>query len=102
MGVWSSVISQLRLDLPDTPPVTVRLKHCDDRFYSPALLVPIRNHQLVDLGRAQVRPTLKNILYLEEKLVILEPKVAIGQRFECQNIKERKIDININEQAHGR
>jgi hypothetical protein len=34
MGVWGGVIYQPRLDLPDTPPVTVRLQHHDDRFYS--------------------------------------------------------------------
>jgi hypothetical protein len=45
--------------------------------------VPIRNHQLADLGRAQVRPALENIIYLREKLVILEPQVAFGQYFKC-------------------
>jgi hypothetical protein len=56
-----------------------------------------------DLGRAQARPTLKNILHLRKKLVILEPDVAIGQCFECQKkkITKRKMDMNIDEQAHG-
>jgi hypothetical protein len=61
----------------------------------------IPNHQLADLARAQAHPTLENIIYLREKLVIFEPQVAIGQRFECQKIIERNIDININEQAHS-
>jgi hypothetical protein len=65
MGVWGGVISQPRPDLLDTPLVTVCLQRCDDRFYSPARRVfSIHNHQLVDLSRAQARPTLKNILHL--------------------------------------
>jgi len=55
MGVWSGVISLPRPDLPDTLSITVRL-HRDDRFYSPTRRVSICNHQLADLGRAQVRP----------------------------------------------
>jgi hypothetical protein len=39
---------------------------------------------------------------MREKIVILEPQVAIGQRFECQKIIERKMDMNINGQAHDR
>jgi hypothetical protein len=89
MGVQGSVISQHQPDLPDTPPVTVRLQHCDNRFYSPAWHVSICNHQLDDLGRAQVHPSLENII---------EPQVAIDQRFECQKITERKMDMNIDEQ----
>jgi hypothetical protein len=88
-------------DIPDTPLITIHLQHRDDRFYSPARRVLICNHQLPDLGQAEARPALKNILHLREKLVILEPYVAIGQRFECQKITERKIDMNINEEAHG-
>jgi hypothetical protein len=72
MGAWGGVFSQPRPDLPDTPPTTVCLQHRDDWFYSPARRVLIRNHQLADLGRAQASPALKNILYLREKLVILE------------------------------
>jgi hypothetical protein len=72
MGVWGDVIFQLQPDLSDTPPTTRR--------------VPIRNNQLADLGRAQAHPALKNILHLREKLVILEPQVVTGQRFECQKI----------------
>jgi hypothetical protein len=68
MGVWGGVIFQ-PLDLPDTPPVTVRLQRRNDRFYSS---IPIHNHQLADLGRAQAYLTLKNILHLREKLVILK------------------------------
>jgi hypothetical protein len=78
------------------------LQRRDDRFYSPARRVPIRNHQLADLGRAQARPALENILHLRKKLVILELQVAIGQYFECQKIIERRMDTNINEQVHGR
>jgi hypothetical protein len=102
MGIWGVVIFQSRPDLPDSPPITVCLQRRDDRFYSPARRVPIRNHQLTDLGRAQARPVLENIINLREKLVILEPQVAIDQRFECQKITERRMDMNINEQAHGR
>jgi hypothetical protein len=83
MGVWGGVISQPQPNLPDTPLVTVRLQCHDDRFYSPARQVPIRNHQLVDLSRIQAHPALENIFNVREKLVILEPQVAIGQRFEC-------------------
>jgi hypothetical protein len=50
MGVWGGIISQPRPDLPDTLPITVCLQRRDDRFYSPARRVPIRNHQLPDLG----------------------------------------------------
>jgi hypothetical protein len=82
--------------------VTVCLQHHDDRFYNLARRVPIRNHQLASLGRAQAHPALENILHLREKLVILEPQVTIGQRFECQKITEMKIDMNIDEQAYGR
>lgn len=78
------------------------MKRHYDRFYSPARRVPIRNYQLVDVDRAQDRPALENILHLREKLVILESQVAIGQRCKCQKITERKMDMNINEQAHGR
>jgi hypothetical protein len=53
------------------------------------------------ISTAQALPALKNILHLREKLMILEPQVAIGQRFECQKITKRKIDMNINEQAHA-
>jgi hypothetical protein len=56
MGVWGGVISQPRSDFPDTSPVTVRLQRRDNRFYIPTRRVPIRNHQLVDFGRAQARP----------------------------------------------
>jgi len=80
---WRYFRSQLRPDLPDTPPVTGCL-------------------QRRDLGRAQVRPALKNIIHMIEKLVILEPQVAIGQRFECHKITERKMYMNVNEQAHDR
>jgi hypothetical protein len=45
---------------------------------------------------------MKNIIHLREKLVILEPQVAIGQCFECQKIIVKKMDMNINKQAHGR
>jgi hypothetical protein len=100
--VWDGVISQPRPDLPDTPSVTVRLQRHYDQFYSLARRVPIRNHQLADLDRSQARPTLKNILHLREKLVIIEPQVAIGQHFECQKITARKMDMNIDEQAHDR
>jgi hypothetical protein len=31
MGVWGGVIFQPRPDLPDTPPIIVRLQHRDDR-----------------------------------------------------------------------
>jgi hypothetical protein len=89
MGVWGGIIFQPRPDLPDTPPVTVRLQCHDDWFYSPARRVPIRNHQLADLHRTQACPALENILYLREKLVILEVQVAIGQRFECQKITHK-------------
>jgi hypothetical protein len=41
------------------------------------------------------------ILHLKEKLVILEPQVAIGQSFECQKITKRKMDMNINKQVHN-
>jgi hypothetical protein len=51
MGVWDSVMSQPRPDLLDTPPVTVRLQCRDDRFYSTARRISIRNHQLADLGQ---------------------------------------------------
>jgi hypothetical protein len=34
--------------------------------------------------------------------MILEPQVAIDHRFECKKITERKMDMNINEQAHNR
>jgi hypothetical protein len=51
MDVEGCVIFQLRLDLP----VTVRLQRLDDRFYSSVRRVPIRNHQLADLSRAQAR-----------------------------------------------
>jgi len=61
------IISQPQSDLPDTPLVTIYLQRRDDRFYSPARLVPIRNHQLANLGRSQVRPALENILHLREK-----------------------------------
>lgn len=74
MGVWGCVISQPRPDLSDTSLVIVRLQHCDERFYNPARQVPIRNHQLADLGRAQARPALENIIHLREKLVIPEPR----------------------------
>jgi len=90
MGVWGGIISQPRPDLPDTLPITVCLQRRDDRFYSPARRVPIRNHQLPDLGWAQARSALENILHLREKLVILEPQVAIGQHFECKKITETK------------
>jgi len=83
-----------------TLPVTVRLQRRDDRFYSSARRVLIRNHQLAGLSWAQVRPALKNILHLREKFVILEPQVAIGQRFEYKKITKKKMDMNINEQAH--
>jgi hypothetical protein len=36
MGVSGDVIFQPWPDLPDTPLVTVRLQHRDDRFYSRA------------------------------------------------------------------
>jgi hypothetical protein len=96
------IISQPQLDLSDTPSVTVRLQRRDDRFYSPAWRILIRNHQLVDLDRAQTRPALENILYLREKLVILERWVVIDQRFECQKITKRKMNMNITEQARSR
>jgi len=73
MGVYSDVISQPRPDLLDTPPVTVCLQRCDDQFYSSAWQVSVRNHQLIDLNRAQALPALENIFYLREKLVILKP-----------------------------
>jgi hypothetical protein len=75
MGVWGDVISQLPPDLPDTSQVIVRLQRCNDRFYSSAWQVSVRNHQFADLGRAQARPTLKNIIHLREKFVILDPQV---------------------------
>jgi hypothetical protein len=78
MGVWGGVISQPQPDFPYTPPVTVRLQRRDDRFYSPAQRVPIRNHQLANLGRAQACPALKNIFHLREKLVIHTSQVAIS------------------------
>lgn len=84
------VISQPQPDLPDTPLVTICLQCRDDRFYSPARWVSIRNHQLANLGRAQAHLALKNILHMREKLVILDPHVAIDQRFEYQKITERK------------
>jgi hypothetical protein len=90
------------LTTTDTPPVTIRLQRRDDRFYSPARRVPIRNHQLTNLCRGQVHPAMKNIFHLRKKLVILDPHVAIGQRFECQKITDREMDMNINEQAHSR
>lgn len=34
MGVWGGVIFQPRLDLPDTPPVTVCLQRHNDQFDS--------------------------------------------------------------------
>jgi hypothetical protein len=83
MGVWSVVISQPRPDFPNTHPVTVRLQCRDNRFYSLARRVSIRNHQLADLGRARSLPALENIIHLRKMLVILEPQVVIGQRFEC-------------------
>jgi hypothetical protein len=83
-------------------PTPLRLQRRDDRFYNPARRVPIHNHQLADLGRAQTRPVMENIFHLREKIVILKPQVAIGQRFECRKITERKMDMNINEQAHDR
>jgi hypothetical protein len=82
MDVWDDVISQPRPDLPDTPPVAFCLQRHDDRFYSHAQRVPIRNHQLVNLGRTQACPALKNIIHLREKLVILNSQIAISQRFE--------------------
>jgi hypothetical protein len=83
-----------------TLPVTVRLQRRDDRFYSSAWRVLIRNHQLTNLDRTQARLALENILHLREKLLILEPQVAIGQRFEYKKITKKKMDMNINEQAH--
>jgi hypothetical protein len=62
----------------------------DDRFFSPAWRVLVHNHQLVGFGRAQASITLKNIIHLREKLVILEPQVAVGQRFECQKSQKEK------------
>jgi hypothetical protein len=62
----------------------------DDQFYSLVWWVLIHNHHLADLGRAQARLTLENIFNLREKLVILEPQVTIGQRFECQKIHKGK------------
>jgi hypothetical protein len=100
MGVWGGVISQPQPYLFNSSPIIVRLQHRDHRFYSPARRVPVRNYQLVDLSRAQARSALENILHLREKLVILTPQVAIGQRFECQKITKRKMDMNIDEQAH--
>jgi hypothetical protein len=38
----------------------------------------------------------------KKSLVILESQVAIVQHFECQTITEKKMDMNINKQAHGR
>jgi len=102
MGVRCDVIFLPRPDLPDTPPIIVRLQRRDDRFYSLAWRVPIRNHQLADLGQAQARPALKNILHSRKKYVILELQEAIGQHFEFQKIKEKKMDMNINEQDHVR
>jgi hypothetical protein len=99
MSVCGGVIFQPRPDLLDIPPVTVRLQRCDDWFYSLVRRVPICNHQFVS---AQARLALKNILKLREKLVIREPQVAIGERFECQKTTERKMDMNINKQTHGR
>jgi hypothetical protein len=55
MDVWGSVISQTQPYLPDTPPVTIHLQRRDDRFYSLARRILIRNHQLANLGRAQAR-----------------------------------------------
>jgi hypothetical protein len=78
------------------------LQHCDERIYSPARQVSICNHQLTDLSRAQASPALKNIVHLREKLVIFDPQVTIGQRFECQKIIERKMDMNINEQKQNK
>jgi hypothetical protein len=74
MGVYGVIISQLQPDLPDIPPITVHLQCGDNRFYSPAQQVPVRNHQLADLGRAQAHSALKNIIHLREKLVIPEPR----------------------------
>jgi hypothetical protein len=44
MGIWGDVISQLRLDILDTPLVTVHLQRHDDRFYRPTRRAPIHNH----------------------------------------------------------
>lgn len=68
MGVWSGVISQLRPGLLDTSLVTVHLQRLDDQFYSLTWRVSVHNHQLINLGRAQARPTLKNILHQRENL----------------------------------
>jgi len=88
MCVWGGVISQQQPNLPDTPSVIVRLQCHDDRFYSPAWRVPIRNHQLADLSRTQAHPALESILNVREKLVILEPQVAIDHVLNAKNHRE--------------
>lgn len=102
MGVWGGVIFQPRPDFPDTPPITDHLQRYDDRFIAKLNEFWFVIISLLISAEFKLAPLWKISSTWEKKLVILEPQVAIDQRFECQKITKRKINMNINKQAHGR
>uniref|UniRef100_A0A2P2Q6D0 Uncharacterized protein n=1 Tax=Rhizophora mucronata TaxID=61149 RepID=A0A2P2Q6D0_RHIMU len=78
------------------PPVALVFQGRNDRFQGPAWRVPVRDHELTDLGRTQCRSALKNLLHLGKQLVILDSQVTIRQCLERREITQREMDMDIN------